>query len=278
VRHLIVTADDFGLAMPVNEAVERAHRDGILTCASLMVSAPAAQDAIERARRLPSLRLGLHLTLVRGRPVLPVTKVDRLVDANGEFSRNLVLAGFRFFLLPSVRRQLEREIRAQFDAFQATRFALDHVIVHNHMHLHPTVLGLILKVGRVYGMRTMRIPEEPGGSLFLRPWIALVRARLRRAGICSNDFVLGLRRSGEMDTQRVLSLLGQLPEGTTEIYFHPATSSTPYIERELPGYRVQAEFQALIDPLVRRAVYASGARLIAFSDLYQEVSDKCSVS
>ena len=147
-RRLIVTADDFGLAVPVNEAVERAHREGVLTCASLMVSAPAAEDAIERAHSLPSLRVGLHLTLVRGRPALPASDVPDLVGNDGEFPRNLVSAGLRFFFLPGIRRQLEREIRAQFEAYRATGLAMDHVIVHNHMHLHPTLLGLILKVGR----------------------------------------------------------------------------------------------------------------------------------
>ena len=276
-RRLIVTADDFGLAVPVNEAVERAHREGVLTCASLMVGAPSAADAVERARSLPDLRVGLHLTLVRGRPVLPAADVPALVGDDGELPRNLVSAGFRFFFLPGIRKQLELEIRAQFEAFRATGLAMDHVIVHNHMHLHPTLLGLILKVGRDYGMRAMRIPQERDGDLFLRPWISLVRARTRRAHVLTNDLVLGLRYTGEMDSTRVISLLRDLPEGTTEMYFHPATRSTPYIERELPGCRVEAEFQALIDPLVRKAIQASGARLIAFSDLYQEVPE-CSAS
>src|SRR5262249_41331988 len=148
--------------------------------------------------------------------------------------------------------------------------------VHNHMHLHPTLLGLILKVGRDYGMRTMRIPDEPGGSRFLRPWIRMVRAKTRRAGIRSNDWIVGIRHSGAMNSDPVVSLLQNVPKGTTEMYFHPATGSTPFIERELSGYQVQAEFRALIDPLVKDAVRASGARLIVFSDLYQEVPERCS--
>jgi predicted glycoside hydrolase/deacetylase ChbG (UPF0249 family) len=83
VKKLIVNADDFGLAVPVNEAVERAHREGILASASLMMGGEAAADAIERAQRLPGLRVGLHLVLVEGRPVLPLNEVDALVDANG---------------------------------------------------------------------------------------------------------------------------------------------------------------------------------------------------
>jgi hypothetical protein len=63
-RHaLIVTADDFGLHERVNAAVEHAHRNGVLSAASLMVGADAASDAIERARRLPNLRVGLYLVL-----------------------------------------------------------------------------------------------------------------------------------------------------------------------------------------------------------------------
>ena len=71
VKQLIITADDFGAAKEVNEAVEQAHRGGILTAASLMVSAPAAADAVVRAKTMPNLRVGLHLTLVDDRPTLP---------------------------------------------------------------------------------------------------------------------------------------------------------------------------------------------------------------
>jgi len=82
-KRLIVTADDFGVAREVNDAVEAAHRGGVLTAASLMVAAPAAADAIARARRLPSLRVGLHVVLVEGRPLLPASAVTHLVDDAG---------------------------------------------------------------------------------------------------------------------------------------------------------------------------------------------------
>ena len=158
-KRLIVTGDDFGLALPVNEAIEVAHRDGILTAASLMVSGQAAADAVERARRLPTLRVGLHVVLVQGRPVLPPEKVPDLVGESGEFGARLVRAGFRFFFLPAVRRQLEAEIRAQFAAFRETGLALDHANGHSHMQLHPTVMALIIRVGREFGLRAVRVPK-----------------------------------------------------------------------------------------------------------------------
>ena len=119
-KQLIVTADDFGVAREVNDAVEAAHRGGVLTAASLMVSAPAAADAVERARRMPSLRVGLHLVLVDGRPVLPASAVTHLVDGSGVFRSNMAALGTVLAFSRPARRQLAAEITAQFEAFRAT--------------------------------------------------------------------------------------------------------------------------------------------------------------
>jgi hopanoid biosynthesis associated protein HpnK len=279
-RRVIVTADDFGLALPVNEAVELAHREGILGGASLMVGADAAEDAVRRARRLPRLRVGLHVVLVDGRPLLAPERIPDLVDEDGQFDRRLVRAGIRFFLLPRVRRQLENEIRAQFEAFRATGLALDHVNAHRHMHLHPTVLAMILRIGRDYGLKGVRIPYEPLrivrrivgpspwpayiGNVLLQPWVGLLRRRVRRAGMRCNQFVFGLSRSGEMTEDTVLRLIECLPAGTSEIYFHPATAA----HAALPAAgRHQAELGALVSPRVRAAFAAAQIQAISFSEL-----------
>jgi len=283
VRKLIVTGDDFGLAVPVNEAIEEAHRCGILTTASLMIGGAAARDAVERAKRLPSLKVGLHLVLVEGRPVLPPREIPDLVDSQGEFATRLVGAGLNFFFRPGVRRQLEAEIRAQFEAFTKTGLPLDHVNAHNHMHLHPTVLGLILKVGRKFGLRAMRVPYEPvfpswrasrrglvsklAGWLLLYPWIRILKVRLRRAGVRCNDFVFGLNDSGHLHQDIFLRLLSCVPQGVTEIYCHPATRRCAELDRTMPDYEHEQEFKALVSPAVRDAIAASGFQRIAFSEL-----------
>ena len=160
-KQLIVTADDFGAAEAVNDAVQRCHENGILTAASLMVSGAAAADAVRRAKALPSLRIGLHLVLVEGKPVLSAMEVPDLVDAGGNFRTDMARAGAAMFFLPKVRRQLEAEIEAQFSAFSATGLSLDHVNAHKHFHLHPTIAGLIVKIGKRYGVRGARVPLEP---------------------------------------------------------------------------------------------------------------------
>ncbi|CAK0762784.1 chitin disaccharide deacetylase [uncultured Gammaproteobacteria bacterium] len=270
-KRLIVTADDFGLAIPVNQAVELAHRHGILTAASLMVGAAAAADAVERARCLPSLAVGLHLTVVEGRPVLPPERIPALVGQDGQFLTDLVVAGVRFFFQPGARRQLEAEIRAQFEAFRATGLPLDHVNAHNHIHLHPTVLGLMIKVGRDYGNPPLRLPQPPSrgpernAARGLGLWLGLMRVRLRRAGVGCNDFMLGLGASGAMTEAKVLELLADLPEGVTEIYFHPATDRCPELDQTMAGYRHQDELAALLSPAVRAALIRQGVVLTTFT-------------
>jgi chitin disaccharide deacetylase len=280
-KRLIVTADDFGRSLAVNEAVEEAHTTGILTAASLMVGADAASDAVDRAKRHPGLGVGLHLVVVCGKSVLPPAEIPDLVDANGAFDTNLVRAGFRYFFLPKVRRQLAREIRAQFEAFRTSGLELDHVNAHNHLHLHPTVLGLILSIGRDYGLCAVRVPAEPVeipgatplrvpgriGNAFLGIWLGLMRKRLRGANVRINDCVFGIRDSGNMVRERMLALLQELPSGVTEIFSHPARGAWDGVEAAAAKYRFEEEFQALVDPAVKSAVTASGATLMTFKDI-----------
>lgn len=268
-RLCIITADDFGLHPAVNEAVESAHRNGILTATSLMVGAPAAQDAARRARALPGLHVGLHLTLADGRAVLPRARIPDLVDADNRFHDDMVGAGWRFFALPRVRAQLAAEIRAQFAAFAALGLRLDHLDAHKHFHLHPTVLSLAMGIGREFGLRAVRVPAEPGlaTSQLLRPWLALMRSRLRRAGLLSNDQIFGLGHSGAMTESRLLRIVQALPAGVTEIYLHPATVSGAAIAASMPQYRHQEELRALLSPAIRAALGDAAIRLGGYADI-----------
>ncbi len=277
-KFLIITADDFGLHEAVNEAVETAFREGVLTAASLMVGAPAAADAVRRARALPGLAVGLHLVLADGHSVLPPERIPALVDAAGRFGDHMALQGLRFFAIPAVRRQLEAEIRAQFEAFAGTGLPLDHVNAHKHFHLHPTLLEMLLGIGREFGLTAVRLPREPAwvarragplkgaASRLLAPWLALMKRRLRAAGIACNDQVFGVTDSGAMDEAALLRILSRLPDGVSEIYLHPATHGalTPAMSR----YRHREELEALLSPRVRAALAASDAATGGFRDLF----------
>jgi hopanoid biosynthesis associated protein HpnK len=279
-RFLIVTADDFGIHEAVNEAVSEAASAGILTAASLMVGAPAAEDAIRRARELPRLRVGLHLVLADGFAVLPREQIPDLVDERGRFGTGMWLDGVRYFALPALRRQLEAEIRAQFEAFSRTGLTLDHVNAHKHFHLHPTLLAMILRIGRDFGMSAVRVPYEPmwysardasvgavAATAFLIPWVSLMKARLRAGGFTHNDQVFGLSSTGQLDEETLLRILSRLPPGITEIYLHPATDTRAPITSSMSEYRHSDELAALLSGRVAAALAATGAARGGYRDL-----------
>jgi hopanoid biosynthesis associated protein HpnK len=277
VKQLIVTADDFGAALAVNEAVEEAHVRGVLSAASLMVGAPAAADAVSRARRLPGLRVGLHLVLVEGAPISDPAEIPDLVGPDGLFRTDMAGLGAAIFFRPGVRRQLEAEVTAQFEAYAATGLPLDHVNTHKHFHLHPTILSAILRIGRRFGLKALRAPVEPhavlariepqaspGASQLIASWAALGRGRARRAGLRTPDQVFGLGWSGAMTPDRLRALISHLPAGLSEIYLHPAKADA--YPGSAPGYRYLEEFQALVNPDVIAAASSQDVALGGFAD------------
>lgn len=277
-KFLIVTADDFGLHEAVNDAVRQATVGGILTTASLMVAAPATDAAVRLALTLPKLRVGLHLVLVDGVAALPARLVPELVDSNGRFLNHMVLNSVRFVASRRVRAQLAAEIRAQFEAFARTGLALDHVNAHKHFHLHPTILEMILRIGQEFGLLAVRVPQEPFwfarpagaavSTVLLRPWLALMRRRLRGSGIICNDQVFGVACSGRLDSRTLLAILARLPPGVTEIYLHPATPAASPITPSMRTYRHGDELEALLSPAVREAVANTHAVCGGYSDLH----------
>jgi chitin disaccharide deacetylase len=193
----------------VNAAIERYHRAGALHCASLMVDAPHVEEAVEIARRNPSLCVGLHLALCEDSPAQ---------------------AGLRYAFSHAARRWLPGEIRRQFDRFRALGFPALYWDGHTHLHLHPIVLANTLPIAQEHGFRFTRLVREPGPPAIL-PWIfqGLSRAaipRLQRHGIAFADRVFGLRHTGCMTSEAFHKAI-VAAKGITEIYFHPGVDPAP---------------------------------------------------
>lgn len=278
IRRAIVSADDFGLSIAVNDGIEQAHREGLLSTASLMVAGDAAADAVRRARAMPRLRVGLHLVVIEGPAVLPPADIAALVDAAGQFPSDQLGLGLRYAFSRAARAQLTREIAAQFRAFAATSLPLDHANAHKHMHLHPVVGRLMIETGRAHGLRALRVPAEPArvmtalgvpqgpGARALLAWTRLLRAQARRAGVVTNDHAFGIAWSGGMTEARVLRLIPHLPAGVSEIYFHPAAARDVLLDRLMPGYDHAGEMAALMSPALRAAVAAAGIQPVTYAD------------
>ncbi len=270
-KQLIITADDFGLSSGVNRAVEQAWKNGLLTCASIMPGAAGFDEAVKIARRNPGLQIGLHLTLVQGRGVLPPAELPELVDAGGCFSDNPVTAGFRYFFDRGLYCQLKREIEAQIKKVLDAGIGLSHIDGHLNMHLHPTVFRILAELMPRYGITTFRLARErlshnlrfDGERKFGKALESLIfgfltdhaRPELDRLGIAYASEVKGVLNSGRMTEEYILNIIDGVQEGLTEIYFHPGILPDAGISRIMPGYRHQEELAAITSPTVRRRLH-----------------------
>jgi hopanoid biosynthesis associated protein HpnK len=268
---LIVNADDFGRSHSINEAVIRAHQEGILTSTSLMVNEPGFDEAVALARENPKLGVGLHLTLLVGHSALSPEKIPGLVNHRGEFSNNPVGVGFRYFFNRRLREQLRAEIHAQFDRFRTTGLSLDHVNGHLHLHLHPVVFRILMEDAGKLGIQRMRLTRDclarsnrmTHGRWFYRVAHALIHDRLskrareplRQRGIKHAQITFGLLQDSHVDEEYVLKLLPELPDGDSELYSHPSLDEFRH------------EFDALVSPRVKELVKKLGIELIRYQDL-----------
>jgi chitin disaccharide deacetylase len=282
-RRLVVSGDDFGAAPEVNAGIVRAHRDGILTSTSLMVTGDAAAEAVALARAHPRLAVGLHLVLAQGRPAAPGS---RLAAPDGAFRREPVATGIRYAwmcLSQAGRAELRREVEAQLAAFAATGLRLAHVDGHLNMHLHPMVLPILVELAPRYGIRAVRLSREDLGAAlrFDRRHIARKLAegavfhalaayatpRLRAARIVTTDRVYGMHQTGHVDEHYLLAVIATLPDGVSEVYCHPSDGVASALAQYQPGYDHAGEVAGLVSPRVRAALEAGGVELVAYPAL-----------
>lgn len=254
-RRLIVTADDFGDTPQVNAAVLRAYGAGIVRFASLMVLRPAAAEAARIARDNPGLGVGLHLELCASEPAK---------------------AGARYFFSARARAGLEGEIRAQLDALRGLGVEPTHIDGHMNVQAHPVIFPVVCRLAREYAVPRVRLPagewealkgfpgaERPATALLagvfgaMGAWIEGAAAGLERPPSW------GLLRSGLMKEDYVLWLLDRLPEGTTELYFHPTTDDRlRAADAPSPTHQSVTELETLLSPKVRRALDERGVSLV----------------
>ncbi len=281
-RFAIITGDDFGFSHGVNRAIIDAHERGVLTSASLMVTADAFDEAVALARTHPRLAIGLHLVLVCGRAALGPAQIPHLADSVGRLSSSPVRAGLRYQFNPAAQRELRLEIRAQLEKFRRTGLRLSHVDGHLHMHMHPVVFRTLVELADAFDIKVIRLPQEELGitlaldrshmlTKLVWSWVfgRLKRygeRRLEGTGIHFVDRIYGLLATGCITENYLLGLIPQIRAAHVEIYAHPAIA----MEGEptnVPPAAGQAELDALLSGRVRHALASNGFALTNFYDL-----------
>ena len=279
---LIINGDDFGFSEAVNRAIIQAHREGVLTSASLMVNERAVDQAVEMAKQNPNLGVGLHLVLVLGNAALPHSEIPRITNPQGHFTNSSFRAGIQYYFSQAARRELRREMRAQFERFVATGLLFSHVDGHTHLHQHPVVFDELIRLCEEFGVRRVRVVKgEMRLSLILDRRNLLIKLlwgtifnllghwcekRLQGRGFVRPQKVYGLLQSGDMNEDYLVGLLERIDAASSEIYAHPlAFDADETAKRENPGGAL--ELQALTSSRVRAAIEKAGFRLATYETL-----------
>ena len=281
---LIINGDDFGASREINEAIILAHRRGILTSTSLMVSGLACEHAVNLAKENPQLAVGLHVTLVDGHSVLPPSQIPHVAATNGAFPSDPAVAGLRYFFSRKARDELFNEIAAQFEKFSRSGLRFSHVDSHCHIHVHPVVLDAIVEIAETYRIKRIRVPADDffsalpflkspfpaaGYALVFKLLTARMKRKLVRRGFIFPRKVYGNMLTGAMSLDYVLSLLDRLPSCAGEIYFHPALPSSATVQdaRRLQQFR---ELCILLDPKARAELQNLGIIPSTYFDLEKD--------
>lgn len=274
---LIVHADDFGISAGVNAGIVQAHRHGILTSASLMVSGAAFDGAVSLLRENPGLDAGVHLTLVGERPLLDPGRIPSLVDAGGRLP-GAAPSFMRRYLAGRIDiEDVRRELDAQIGRARECVPAVSHLDSHQHLHMLPAVWKITMQLARRHGIRAVRRPREAlRASMLLRPagYPRLAQqlvlnafcAAAGRGSLREPDHFFGFYHGGRLGRDNLLVLLRSLPaDGYCELMCHPGSDATDAAHDW--GYRWRDERDALTDEAVRRTVSERGIQLVSYADL-----------
>lgn len=261
---VIIHADAFGRHAAINEGVERAHRYGLVSSASVMAVGDAVEDAVCRARGLPYLDLGLHFTLMgpEGQPLA-------FRQFPGAWLRGEMpvreMAG-------QLRRQLDLLIRVH-------RLSLSHVTTHRHIHAFPPVMRVVCAIAMEYGIPAVRYPCDtlpvpdlvPQGQRApvnaLRAAARLARRHLIAYGLRTTDHCAGLAAEGHLNVPALSSYLRHLRPGITEIVCHPGTDNRILRQAFGSGFDWEHDLQAVSDEAPRAYVQSGQVQLTTWRDV-----------
>jgi chitin disaccharide deacetylase len=284
-KRLIINADDLGLSRGITDGILLAHRDGILTSASLMVNQPATEYAVRQLSTVPKLDVGIHLNLCQGPPVLPANAVPSLVNRDGNFlapsemRRKLV----RWQVSPA---EIEAEFLAQIDRMLDHGLIPSHADSHHRFHIYPAAARPFYRAIRARGIHRARAAKKShypsngdlggphAGSIYRRIFVQSYNGFLQSfvfrnltqpdAGVAFHP-----RYRGNLALLRDAwtSTLENLPAGTYEMWCHPGFPEAGFSDTDALRDQREVEIGILTDPQLREIVNRAGINLVTFNDL-----------
>lgn len=278
---LIINADDFGLCSGANRAVERAHREGVLTSATIMAGAPTAEEAVELARKMPELGVGVHLNLLEGRAVSKDGRVGVLLDKKGEFAHSVYKLSIMSLLSRRMREAIRIELASQIQWVLDRGIKPTHLDSHKHIHIFGSIFPVVASLAADFGIKSVRWPFEPksvcspawpevGADSKLRAFLVRNMARWaysKGRGFFKNTALVGIAHTGRIDNRFWEALIKSGPEGTVEVMTHPGyTEGLNPAKTRLIEQR-QVELEAMCSDELKEAFAGAGIELTHYGRL-----------
>ena len=263
-KKLVINADDFGIAVTVNEAVQSAFRTGILTSATIIPCGRSYENAVDIAEQNPALGVGIHLTLVAEQPISDSKKIASLLSNAGRFPANYI-DFLKSFVIGKIKLiDIETECRAQIEKVLDSNLTPTHLDSHQHLHIFPKIAGLVARLAREYSIDAVRLPREAlsftdADVSWLRHIArngltvitALTAPTYTGKGLRCTDNFFGMLYGGALNSRRLKRIISRLPDGTSEIMIHPALDNSAMQNIYPWNYDWQQEYHALCDPSVK---------------------------
>ncbi|MEN6566728.1 MAG: carbohydrate deacetylase [Veillonellales bacterium] len=246
---LIINADDLGLTPGCIEGVIQAMTRGIVTDTSLMVNTGYTGEAVKKIKKHGISRVGLHLNLTFGQPVLPVSEVPSLVDGNGRFRRRVAEAVS--FMNPA---DVKRELSAQVEKFLTLGLGLTHLDSHHHVHTHGEILPIVVELAQQLG-----VPLRQGNET--------VRENIKKAGIATTDSISLKFYEQGATLNNLKKIIQTQSDGTLEIMCHPAKPDPLLYEISSYNHWRENELAALTSQEIKDFIKQNGVRPVGFDAL-----------
>ncbi|MDI6780755.1 MAG: ChbG/HpnK family deacetylase [bacterium] len=269
-KQLIVNADDFGLTEGINKGIIRAFAEGIVTSTSLMANGQAFEQAISLLQDNSSLAVGVHIVLVEEVPVCPSHLVPTLIDKKGRLHKKYGVFLRKILLKQISLDEVEQEIRAQIEKVLNAGIKPSHIDSHQHLHVYPLILKIVLRLAKEYGIKWIRTPCDyrrpcgiaQRGLAFLAKQ---ARKRILKAQLQTPDFFFGAGFSGHMTEENLVEVIDKLPDGVSELMCHPGVAEYDLITKY--NFSWADELRVLISIETRELIQKRGIALVNYDDL-----------
>jgi predicted glycoside hydrolase/deacetylase ChbG (UPF0249 family) len=280
-RRLIINADDFGLCESVNKGIVEAHTKGVLTSTTIMANMPAAQQAVDLAKNLPTLGVGVHLNLTAGKPLCQDNIVKSILDSQGHFALSPGKLALASLITGKVRTAIETELASQIQWLIDKGIKPTHLDSHKHIHSFPTIFPIVCRLAKRFGVSAIRYAFEPKQVSQL-PWPVTDRESRKRASLVrtmakinrwqnpaffKTDALLGVNHVGKINTVFMQAVSLYNTASTAELMTHPGYTYDLDATRTRLVKQREVELEALCSEKTKQYFKNAGIKFVHYGQL-----------